>query len=47
MSGDDVVLAHQALLHALPFVVPAFLVVALIGAIVWRDRREDRDSSEG
>lgn len=36
-------LAHQVLLHALPFVVPAFLVVGLIGAIIWRDRRSDPD----
>lgn len=41
----DVVLAHEALLHALPFVVPAFLVLALLGVIIWRDRREDRSSS--
>jgi hypothetical protein len=38
----DAVLAHHPLVTALPFVVPAVLVVALIGAIVWRDRREDR-----
>ena len=35
------VLAHQALLHALPFVVPAFLVVALVAVIVYRDRHSD------
>jgi hypothetical protein len=40
------VLAHHPLLTALPFVVPAVLVVALIGAIMWRDRREDRDSEQ-
>ena len=33
----DVVLAHHALITAIPFVVPAFIVVALIGVIVWRD----------
>ena len=38
----DAVLAHHPLVTALPFVVPAVIVVALIGAIVWRDRREDR-----
>lgn len=38
----DVILAHHPLVTALPFVVPAFLVVGLIGAIIWRDRREDR-----
>lgn len=38
----DAVLAHHPLVTALPFVVPAVVVVALLGAIVWRDRREDR-----
>jgi len=38
----DAVLAHHPLLTALPFVVPAVLVVGLVGVIVWRDRREDR-----
>jgi hypothetical protein len=37
------VLAHHPLVTALPFVVPAVLVVGLISGIVWRDRREDRD----
>jgi hypothetical protein len=41
-SAYDVVLAHHPLVTALPFVVPAFIVVALLGAIIWRDRREDR-----
>lgn len=41
MTGE-VVLAHEAVLHALPFVVPALIVVALIAAIVWRDRRDER-----
>jgi hypothetical protein len=36
------VLAHHPLVTALPFVVPAVLVVALVAAIIWRDRREDR-----
>ena len=46
-AGPDVVLAHAALLHALPFVVPAFLVVALLGVIIWRDRHsEDPDEPE-
>ena len=35
-------LAHEALIHAVPFVVPAFIVVALMAVIIWRDRREDR-----
>ena len=40
MSGGEVVLAHQALLHALPFVLPALIVVLLVAGIVVRDRRE-------
>ena len=36
------VLAHHPLLTALPFVVPAVLVVAVLAAVIWRDRREDR-----
>ena len=38
----DAVLAHHPLVSALPFVVPAFIVVGLLAAIIWRDRREDR-----
>ncbi len=39
----DAVLAHHPLVTALPFVLPAVLVVVLVAAIVWRDRREGRD----
>ena len=42
MTGTEIVLAHHPLLTALPFVVPAVIVVALIAAIIWRDRREER-----
>ena len=41
-STYDAVLAHHPLVTALPFVVPAVIVVGLLAAIVWRDRREDR-----
>lgn len=37
----DVVLAHHPIVTALPFVVPAFIVVALLAAIVWRDRNSE------
>jgi hypothetical protein len=40
------VLAHAALLHTLPFVVPALVVVLLGAAIVWRDRRQGREERE-
>jgi hypothetical protein len=38
---SEPVLAHQALLHALPFVVPAFVVVLVVAVVIWRDRRGD------
>ena len=41
MTGE-IVLAHHPLITALPFVVPAFIVVGLVIAIIVRDRREDR-----
>ncbi len=37
----DLVLAHHPLITALPFVVPAFIVVALVIAIIVRDRRDE------
>lgn len=37
------VLAHSVLLHALPFVLPAFIVVAVVGVVIWRDRRGEQD----
>jgi hypothetical protein len=39
----EVVLAHHPLVTALPFVVPALIVVGLLGAIVHRDRKEERE----
>ncbi len=44
MTGEVVVLAHHPIVTALPFVVPAFIVVALVAAIVYRDRKEERES---
>lgn len=41
-AGVGAVLAHHPLITALPFVVPAGIVVALLAGIVWRDRRENR-----
>ena len=45
--APDLVLAHAATLHALPFVLPALIVAALVGAIIWRDRRDERREGEG
>ena len=47
MSGDGVVvLAHHPLLTALPFVLPALLVVVVVGLLVWRDRRSGGGAGE-
>ena len=35
-------LAHHPLVTALPFVVPALIVVLVVGVIVWKDRREEQ-----
>jgi hypothetical protein len=40
-GAGALLLAHHPLLTALPFVIPAVIVIALVGAIIWRDRRED------
>lgn len=42
-AAGEMVLAHHPIVTALPFVVPAFIVVGLIGAIVWRDRHTPDD----
>ena len=42
MTAPELVLAHHPIVTALPFVIPAFIVVTLIGVIIWRDRREER-----
>ena len=48
MTGFLMVSAHGGLVDAIPFVVPALLLIAVLGGIVWRDRRrptDDRDPS--
>lgn len=42
----DVLLAHHPLLTALPFFVPALIVVGLIAVIIVRDRREGAREGE-
>ena len=46
MNAPEMVLAHHPLITALPFVLPAFIVVGLIIAVVVRDRREERAEQE-
>jgi hypothetical protein len=41
VAGTDqapVLLAHHALVLALPFVLPVFLVVGMVAVVAWRDR---------
>ena len=43
----DLLLAHHPLVLALPFFVPALLVVLAVGAVVVRDRRQGPDDEGG
>lgn len=44
--GVELVLAHHPIVTALPFVVPALLVVLFVAQLVWRDRRDERRERE-
>lgn len=46
VAAGELVLAHHPIVLALPFVVPAFIVVGLVGAIVWRDRHAQDEEPE-
>ncbi|MEV5572269.1 hypothetical protein AB0L06_19665 [Spirillospora sp. NPDC052269] len=39
-------LATHSAVTAIPFFIPTFVVVAVIGVIVWRDRRKPDDAAE-
>ena len=45
-AAGELLLAHHPIVTALPFVVPAFIVVGLVGAIVWRDRHSEPTEGE-
>lgn len=45
MTGNEVVLAHHALVAAVPFVLPSVLIPAVLIAVVARDRRSERKRS--
>jgi hypothetical protein len=40
------VLAAHPIVGAVPFFVPTFIVVAVIGVIVWRDRHRGDDEAQ-
>jgi hypothetical protein len=42
-----VVFAHHVALLAIPAVAPAVVVCAVILAIIWRDRRDERRERDG
>lgn len=42
MTGAEVVLAHHALVAAVPFVLPSALIPAVLVVVVARDRRSER-----
>jgi hypothetical protein len=48
-AGEEqapVYLAHHALVIALPFVVPVFIVIAMVAVVAWRDRHRPADAGE-
>lgn len=47
-TADVVLLAHHPIIIAVPFVLPAVIVSAVVGMVVWRDRHapEDEDTAE-
>ena len=46
-AAADLVLAHHPFVVAAPFVVPAVLVSAVVGGVVWRDRRDAGPAGSG
>lgn len=42
----DGLLATHPLVSAIPFFVPTFIVVAVIGVIIWRDRHRTDEAAE-
>ncbi|WP_018656345.1 hypothetical protein [Actinomadura flavalba] len=46
MTPLDGVLATHPIVSAVPFFVPTFIVVGVIGVIIWRDRRRG-DEEDG
>lgn len=47
VTGGTLNLAHGGLVEAIPFIVPALLVIGLLGGLVWRDRRRPTDDLDG
>jgi len=44
--AGELLLAHHPLLVAVPFFVPAVIVAAVVGGVVWRDRHAPEDPAE-
>lgn len=44
---DQVLLAHHAMIIAVPFFVPAVIVSGVVGLVVWRDRHSPEDDETG
>jgi hypothetical protein len=43
-AAGDLVLAHHPLIVAVPFFVPAVIVSAVVGLVVWRDRHAPEET---
>lgn len=48
ITDAPLLLAHHPIIIAVPFVLPAVIVSAVVGMVVWRDRHspEDLDPAE-
>ena len=46
MASAPLVLASHPIITAVPFFVPTFVVAAVIGVVIWRDRRRGPDDPE-
>ena len=44
LVASDLVLATHPVITAVPFFVPTFIVVAVVGIIIYRDRRRAGDT---
>ncbi|GAA2777766.1 hypothetical protein [Saccharopolyspora taberi] len=44
--AGELVLASHPIITAVPFFVPTFVVAAVIGVIIYRDRRRGRDEED-
>lgn len=42
-QAGELILATHPIITAVPFFVPTFVVAAVVGFVIWRDRRRSAD----